>query len=80
MEGMVGALSRSTAYQNMAADIPAFVLEAQPATMEAFLAELDRRWGGAADYLQAHGATDDALDRWRDLLLEPADGVSSALG
>jgi protein tyrosine/serine phosphatase len=71
MADVASTLRASAAYQAMTEEIPAFVLQAQPETMEAFLARVDRRWGGAAGYLAAYGASDDALQTWRDLLLEP---------
>ena len=69
MEGVVARLSGSDAYQQLAHEIPAFVLEAHPATMEIVLAGIDERWGGAAAYFEAHGAAAATIDGWRDLLV-----------
>ncbi len=69
MDGVVARLSGSDAYQQLAHEIPAFVLEAHPGTMEIVLAGIDERWGGAVAYFEAHGAAAATIDRWRDLLV-----------
>lgn len=41
--------------------------------MRALLADIDTRFGSAADYLRAHGARDDELDELRRMLVIPAE-------
>ena len=38
--------------------------------MEIVLAGIDERWGGAAAYFEAHGATAATIDHWRELLVD----------
>lgn len=64
-------LERARAFQEVAAEIPAFVLDARPETMRLFLESLDQRHGGPSAFLRAHGAGDDLLDAWREMLIEP---------
>jgi protein tyrosine/serine phosphatase len=69
MGGIVARLHDSEAYQHVAHEMPAFVLEAHPETMERLLVRLDSQWGGAAAYFLAHGVSAGTLDRWRELLV-----------
>lgn len=69
MPALMEHLRRADQFQALAAQLPAFVFEAQAETMVAFLDHLDARWGGAASFLRANGVGDDALERWRSLLV-----------
>jgi protein-tyrosine phosphatase len=60
-------LEQSEAFQNLARQIPAFIFDATPQTMELFLDRLDERWGGALGYFTANGVEPGVLDRWRDI-------------
>jgi len=35
------------------------------------ITHLNDRFGGAAGYLQAHGASPESIARWREILIEP---------
>jgi hypothetical protein len=54
------------------ATMPAALLEARPATMRAFLAGLDERWGGAEGWARRAGLTDHDRAALRDRLLGPS--------
>jgi protein-tyrosine phosphatase len=71
MAPIIERLAAASAYHEMAEQVPAFVYEARAGTMERFLALLDERWGGAASFFTANGAAPDAVDRWRELFVEP---------
>jgi protein-tyrosine phosphatase len=62
-------LEQSEAFQALARQIPAFVFDATPQTMELFLDRLDARWGGAAGYFTANGVDPDVIDQWRGILV-----------
>ena len=72
MAPIMTRLRSSTAYQAIADDLPAFVLEARAGTMERFLEGLDATWGGAGGYFEAAGVSRSDLDAWRSLLVSPA--------
>lgn len=72
MEAIVAALSGAQFFQDVATQVPVFFFGARAETMEAFLDELDRDFGGAAGWFAAHGVLDDELAAWRDVLVEPA--------
>ncbi|CAN5765490.1 tyrosine-protein phosphatase [soil metagenome] len=55
-------------FEQLAADVPAFVFEAVADTMVEFLDRLDDQWGSAAGYLTAIGVPDDSIERIRTLL------------
>jgi protein-tyrosine phosphatase len=63
-------LARSEAFQALARQVPAFVFDAAPQTMEMFLDRLDERWGGARGYFLANGVDPAVIDRWRDRFIE----------
>jgi protein-tyrosine phosphatase len=69
MERVVARLRAARDFQKVAAEIPAFVMEARPATMELFLQDLDQRWNGASNFLMESGATAETLERWRSLFV-----------
>lgn len=58
-------LAAMPAYAQMAAEAPAPLLAAHPATMDRFLERLHQEWGGAADWFLAAGAPPSTLDAWR---------------
>jgi len=62
-------LEQSEAFQALARQIPAFVFDATPQTMELFLDRLHERWGGGAGYFTANGVEPSVLDRWRALFI-----------
>ncbi len=53
----------------MSEQIAAFTAMAPAETMAQVLDHLDERWGGAAGFLLAHGASADDVAAWRELLL-----------
>jgi protein tyrosine/serine phosphatase len=63
-------LEQSEAFQALARQIPAFVFDATPQTMEIFLDRLDAGWGGAAGYFTANGVDPGMIDQWRGQLVE----------
>jgi protein-tyrosine phosphatase len=63
-------LERSEAFQALAKQIPAFVFDATPRTMELFLDRLEERWGGGRGYFTANGVDPGVLDRWRTIFIE----------
>lgn len=69
MPALMEHLRQADQFQALAAQLPAFVFEAQAETMIAFLDHLDSSCGGAASFLRANGVGDDALERWRSLLV-----------
>jgi protein tyrosine/serine phosphatase len=71
MNAIVARLLPAAAYQHLAEDLPAFVLDARPGNMRRFLAALDELWGGAAGFFEANGISRDTLDAWRSLFVEP---------
>jgi len=50
----------------------AYLFDTPPERMESTLEHLDRRWGGADQYLIEHGLVPDTVQRLRELLTEPA--------
>jgi len=62
-------LEQSEAFQALARQIPAFVFDATPQTMELFLDRLDARWGGAAGYFASNGVDPGLIDQWRTTLV-----------
>jgi hypothetical protein len=54
--------------------VPGTRFSVEAGTMERFLDELHRRYGGARAWAEASGIGADALDRMMELLLEPAAG------
>ncbi|MDQ1424868.1 MAG: protein-tyrosine phosphatase, partial [Acidimicrobiaceae bacterium] len=71
MNKIMTRLLPAAAYQHLAADVPAFVLDARPGTMRRFLGALDETWGGGAGFFEAHGVSRDTLDEWRTLFVSP---------
>jgi protein-tyrosine phosphatase len=69
MAPIVARLRAARDFQKVAAQVPAFVMEARPATMELFLEELDQRWGGASSYLVESGARPDTIETWRSMFV-----------
>lgn len=49
----------------------ALATESPAPVMRALLAQVEERWGSAADYLRANGMTDAELEALRDVLVEP---------
>jgi protein tyrosine/serine phosphatase len=70
MAGVLARLQEARHFQGLAANLPAFALDAQAASMAHFLDRLDAEWGGPASWLEAHGAPAGAVARWRDLFTE----------
>jgi len=62
-------LEQSEAFQALARQVPAFVFDATPHTMELFLDRLDERWGGAEGYFVASGVDPAVVERWKELFL-----------
>jgi protein tyrosine/serine phosphatase len=69
---VVARLRAARDFQKVAAEIPAFVMEARPATMELFLQDLDDRWKGASNFLIESGASEATLESWRSLFVDSA--------
>jgi protein-tyrosine phosphatase len=69
MAPIVARLRAARDFQKVAAEIPAFVMEARSATMELFLQDLDDRWKGASNFLTETGASADTLEAWRSLFV-----------
>jgi protein-tyrosine phosphatase len=49
----------------------AYLFDTPPERMESTLDHLDRRWGGADQYLLAHGLSHEEVERLRELLTAP---------
>jgi len=62
-------VEQSQALQALAEQVPAFVFEADPATMTRFLDHLDGQWGGARGYFGAHRVDGAVLDQWQRVLI-----------
>jgi len=69
MNAIMQRLRPAAAYQHLAEDIPAFVLDARPGTMRRFLNELDQICGGATGFFEANGVPRTTIDRWRSLFV-----------
>jgi len=69
MAPIIERLAAASAFHAMAEQLPAFVYEARAGTMGRFLARLDERWGGAAEFFTANGADPEAVDEWRALFV-----------
>jgi hypothetical protein len=68
-ERMLAILERllpAAAYQHLAEEVPAFMLNAQPGMMRRFLHELDQIWGGI---LRGERSASPTLDEWRKLFV-----------
>jgi hypothetical protein len=63
-------LALMPAYAQLAADTPAMLLAAHAATMAKFLDRLHDEAGGAARWFVAAGAPPEALDVWRERILD----------
>lgn len=72
MEAIIARLQTAQHFQEVAAQLPAFVFGARPETMASFLDGLDSGWGGAAGWFTAHGARAEALDAWCEVFVEPS--------
>jgi protein tyrosine/serine phosphatase len=70
MDAILARLLPAAAYQHLAEDIPAFMLDARPGNMRRFLGALDQTWGGAAGFFEANGVSRNTLDEWRSLFVE----------
>ncbi len=70
MTAILARLLPAAAYQHLAEDLPAFVLDARPGNMRRFLGALDQTWGGAVGFFEANGVSRDTLDEWRSLFVE----------
>jgi protein tyrosine/serine phosphatase len=62
-------LEQSEAFQALAKQLPAFVFDATPQTMERFLDRLDERWGGATGYFTTNGVDPSVIDQWQAIYL-----------
>jgi protein-tyrosine phosphatase len=71
MQPVITRLQEAQVFQGLAAELPAFAFDAQPASMRHLLDHLAAEWGGAAAWFAAHGASARAVDRWRELFTEP---------
>jgi protein tyrosine/serine phosphatase len=71
MPAVMARLRTAGHFQQLATELPAFVLAADPATMTWLLSSIDEQWGGAAGWFRAHGVPDDALEAWRRALVAP---------
>jgi hypothetical protein len=71
LDRIVSRLDTAASYQDVTRDMPAFVLDAHADTMTAFLAELERGWGGGRAWFAAAGVDDDVLDAWTALIVVP---------
>jgi protein tyrosine/serine phosphatase len=69
MDAIIQRLRPAAVYQNLAEEVPAFVLDARAGMMRRFLWELDRIWGGAAGYFEANGVSRQTLEEWRALFV-----------
>ena len=72
MQPVIARLQEAQVFQGLAAELPAFTFDAQPASMAHFLDRVAADWGGVAGWFEAHGAPTGALQRWRELFTEPA--------
>ncbi len=68
MAPIVERIRGAAAFQQLAEDIPAFVLDARSETMVSFLDQLDARFGTAAEFWRQQGTTDETLSTWRRLI------------
>ena len=59
----------AAAFQQLAEDIPAFVLEAHAETMATFLDQLDARFGSAAEFWRQQGTNPETLTTWRQIIV-----------
>jgi hypothetical protein len=64
-------LEQSDAFRALAKQVPAFVFDATPQTMELFLERLDERWGGAGYFVASVDPA--AVERWRRLFVDLAE-------
>lgn len=69
MEFVVERLRSADRFQEIAREIPAFVLEARAETMAEFLRRLDDVHGGAAPWFRSQGVDGSTLDTWRSLIV-----------
>ncbi len=71
MPAVMSRLQGAGRFQQLATELPAFVLAADAGTMRWLLDHLDRGWGGAAGWFVDHGAGSSTLEAWRDRFIEP---------
>jgi len=71
MPAVMARLQGAGRFQQLATELPAFVLAADAGTMRWLLDHLDRGWGGAAGWFTDHGVGASTLAAWRDRLVEP---------
>ncbi len=70
MPSLIERLRRDAFHRHTLETVPAYALDADPATMAELLAHLQQHHGGAAAWLQAHGLEADVIDKLRSTLLE----------
>ncbi len=70
MAAVIERLRSAGRFQQLAAELPAFVFAAEPATMAWLLDRLDERWGGASGWFEAHGVEPALLEQWRRRVVE----------
>jgi protein tyrosine/serine phosphatase len=70
MPAILERIRSSSAYQEVAEEVPAFIFGATETTMRHFLAHLDETWGGGEAYFEANGAAPGTLAAWRALFVE----------
>jgi protein-tyrosine phosphatase len=72
LDAIIERLMSTEGYQAMLSALPPDTLHAEPETMLTFLDRMRDRYGSMDEYARSAGVADDALERLRSRLLEPA--------
>jgi len=78
MDRIRSRLSASDQYQHVPM-VDARWFRADPVTMQTFLAQLHDEYGGAAEWLLAHGLAETELARLQSVLVEPGNSAQTSL-